>query len=456
MPGCEFGQVYQGSSPEVYGFERSRNDLAFQTYIPTFRAVILVYMSAMGGCVSSNAEQEGNPDLQRRAAVTGWSDRKGIPENATRVEYTDYEQLKNVLSRLLLFRNLGNQIMEQILHEVYVLPAQAGDVLLAPGLSDTNTRLYIGRTGGFEILEQRRGLTMRVNAHLHWPLGELGLLHDHPRSCSVVATREGSSVWVLERRAFRRVVQEAMEEERWRLRRAVEGLRLPATLGPRERGPLVDLFTEQTVTAGEVLWQPGGGMAGALFYIRDGEVQEEACGLAGSSSRVGPQDVDSGTGKGGGGGGGGGGTDGDDDGDGGGGDEEPGSAGCRAAGRRLSHGQVLAVGTLYGSCGVGGGGGDSSGRGGVTGSSCGGGDGRGGGCGGGSTAAWVAVTDVIALVLHADALAGPVAHFSSGKAAAGGAVGTAGVAAVHESTEGGRAGALVGVTDVSDVRLVDL
>lgn len=94
MPGCEFGQVYQGSSPEVYGFERSRNDLAFQTYIPTFRAVILVYMSAMGGCVSSNAEQEGNPDLQRRAAVTGWSDRKGIPENATRVEYTDYEQLK--------------------------------------------------------------------------------------------------------------------------------------------------------------------------------------------------------------------------------------------------------------------------------------------------------------------------------------------------------------------------
>lgn len=54
-----------------------------------------------------------------------------------------------------------------------------------------------------QILEQRRGLTMRVNAHLHWPLGELGLLHDHPRSCSVVATREGSSVWVLERRAFR-------------------------------------------------------------------------------------------------------------------------------------------------------------------------------------------------------------------------------------------------------------
>lgn len=50
--------------------------------------------------------------------------------------------------------------------------------------------------------------------------------------------------------ACRRVVQEAMEEERWRLRRAVEGLRLPATLGPRERGPLVDLFTEQTVTGG--------------------------------------------------------------------------------------------------------------------------------------------------------------------------------------------------------------
>ncbi len=41
-----------------------------------------------------------------------------------------------------------------------------------------------------------------------------------------------------------------MEEERWRLRRAVEGLRLPATLGARESVQLVDLFTEETITGG--------------------------------------------------------------------------------------------------------------------------------------------------------------------------------------------------------------
>ncbi len=67
---------------------------ASQAYNPKVCAVILMYMSTMGGCVSSNAEQEANADLQRRGAVTGWSDRRGIPENATRVEYTEYQQLK--------------------------------------------------------------------------------------------------------------------------------------------------------------------------------------------------------------------------------------------------------------------------------------------------------------------------------------------------------------------------
>ncbi len=109
------------------------------------------------------------------------------------------------------------------------------------------------------------------------------------------------------------------------------------------------------------------------------------------------------------------------------------------------------MGTLCGSCDAEQGDGDSSGNGGD--SSSGSGD-SGNGGGGGSAAAWVAVTDVIALVLHADALAGLVARSSSGKAAVGGAAGAAGVAVVHGDAEGGRAGELVGV-DVSDVQLVD-
>lgn len=69
------------------------------------------------------------------------------------------------------------------------------------------------KTGEFEILESRQGISWRVNRKGPGDVfGEVSLMYNSPRNATVAATVK-STVFVLERSVFRAYVQETAETE---------------------------------------------------------------------------------------------------------------------------------------------------------------------------------------------------------------------------------------------------
>lgn len=69
------------------------------------------------------------------------------------------------------------------------------------------------KTGEFEILESRQGISWRVNRKGPGDVfGEVSLMYNSPRNATVAATIK-STVFVLERSVFRAHVQETAETE---------------------------------------------------------------------------------------------------------------------------------------------------------------------------------------------------------------------------------------------------
>lgn len=90
----------------------------------------------------------------------------------------------------------------------------AGEILIKQG--DTGvaaSELYVVKTGEFEILESRQGISWRVNRKGPGDVfGEVSLMYNSPRNATVAATIK-STVFVLERSVFRAHVQETAETE---------------------------------------------------------------------------------------------------------------------------------------------------------------------------------------------------------------------------------------------------
>lgn len=90
----------------------------------------------------------------------------------------------------------------------------AGEILIKQG--DTGvaaSELYVVKTGEFEILESRQGISWRVNRKGPGDVfGEVSLMYNSPRNATVAATVK-STVFVLERSVFRAYVQETAETE---------------------------------------------------------------------------------------------------------------------------------------------------------------------------------------------------------------------------------------------------
>jgi cGMP-dependent protein kinase 2 len=69
------------------------------------------------------------------------------------------------------------------------------------------------KTGEFEILESRQGISWRVNRKGPGDVfGEVSLMYNSPRNATVAATVK-STVFVLDRSVFRAHVQETAETE---------------------------------------------------------------------------------------------------------------------------------------------------------------------------------------------------------------------------------------------------
>ncbi|EFJ42034.1 hypothetical protein VOLCADRAFT_97912 [Volvox carteri f. nagariensis] len=108
-------------------------------------------------------------------------------------------ELQSSLVNLLLFSRLDRGTAQRIVAHMYMLPVTAGEILIQQGDSgDAATKLFVVRSGKFEVLERRKDVMFKVNTKERGDVfGEISLMYDCPRSATVAATTD-ASVWVLE------------------------------------------------------------------------------------------------------------------------------------------------------------------------------------------------------------------------------------------------------------------
>ncbi|GFR52827.1 hypothetical protein Agub_g15453, partial [Astrephomene gubernaculifera] len=196
-----------------------------------------------------------------------------LPPKATRTEASDYEFIKSSLINLLLFSRLDRVTAQRIVSEMYMLPVLAGEILIQQGdTGDAATKLFVVRSGKFEVLERRKDVMFKVNTKERGDVfGEISLMYDCPRSATVAATTD-ASVWVLERDVFRHFVQASVEDEKSQVQIFLNSVPLLASLRPEEKMKLVDAFQEEVYAAGaRVICE--GDLGDKFYLIKEGEAR---------------------------------------------------------------------------------------------------------------------------------------------------------------------------------------
>ena len=101
--------------------------------------------------------------------------------------------------------------------------------------------------------------------------GELALLYNSPRACSVRATSDGAIVYGLGRIAFRQLVMNHQQGVKHGLEKYLATVPLLRDLSPVDIASLADITKTEDVKDGEYIVEIGEA-ADCLFLVLDGEV----------------------------------------------------------------------------------------------------------------------------------------------------------------------------------------
>jgi cGMP-dependent protein kinase len=98
--------------------------------------------------------------------------------------------------------------------------------------------------------------------------GELALLYNTQRSCSVVA-RESSSLWVIDRKTFREAVEEVIIRDYSENRKCLEGIRFFMNLTNDQKDIIASALLTQKFYKNQTIIQEGD-PGSTLYYIKEG------------------------------------------------------------------------------------------------------------------------------------------------------------------------------------------
>ncbi|KAK9810359.1 hypothetical protein WJX72_009382 [[Myrmecia] bisecta] len=179
--------------------------------------------------------------------------------------------MEQCLGKMLLFDKLDGAVQRKVVQEMYERTVNAGDILIKEGdVGLAASELYVVKSGEFEVLERRQGINMRVNMKQRGDtFGEVSLMYNCPRGATVAATQD-STVWVLERDAFRYYVREVHQNEASQVELFLNSVPILSSLSRDEKLMLLDALEEQVFPPSvKVITQ---GDPGDLFYIiKEGE-----------------------------------------------------------------------------------------------------------------------------------------------------------------------------------------
>ncbi|CAH1399547.1 unnamed protein product [Nezara viridula] len=189
-------------------------------------------------------------------------------------------KMMDAMKNILIFRSLDNSQKEQILDAMVKRDVFPGEVLINQG--EEGDFFYIIAVGIFEAWKDDKVLLNKyVNSG---SFGELALLYNVPRACSVKAITEGT-VWVLDRLTFRKIVLTNAFRKRKMYEMLIEGVPLLSALNEYERLAVADALVSQTFQNGQKIIGQGDSADG-MYFVESGKVKVTVRGKDGAEIEI--------------------------------------------------------------------------------------------------------------------------------------------------------------------------
>lgn len=179
------------------------------------------------------------------------------------------ELLEKITTGNWLFRQLTKQQKEDIFAVMERIEVKSGDVIIRQG--DPGDKFYIVESGNYQVSVRNDEDAKESIVHTymekqqqenqHASFGELALMHNSPRSSSVVALSSGV-LWAIDCRAFRRVFIKAPTSVLVQTLKKVDVLK---TLSQAQLERLANNLTEVTYQDGDYIINQGD--VGNTFYV---------------------------------------------------------------------------------------------------------------------------------------------------------------------------------------------
>ncbi|MCI4381758.1 hypothetical protein PGIGA_G00255660 [Pangasianodon gigas] len=180
------------------------------------------------------------------------------------------QRLQEACKDILLFKNLDQEQMSQVLDAMFEKTVSAGEHIIDQ--DDDGDNFYVIERGTFDILVKSEGTTRTVGSYDNrGSFGELALMYNTPRAATIVATSPGA-LWCLDRLTFRRIIVKNNAKKRKMYEAFIETLPLLTSLEVSERMKVVDVLSSKVYNDGEQIIAQGD-LADCFYIVESGEVR---------------------------------------------------------------------------------------------------------------------------------------------------------------------------------------
>ncbi|XP_014261060.1 cAMP-dependent protein kinase type II regulatory subunit-like [Cimex lectularius] len=179
------------------------------------------------------------------------------------------QKLTEETSGILAFKGLDSDQIQEVVNAMADIKVKCGDWVFKQG--DEGDSFYVIQDGIFEMSKEELGkskVLQRLENKGHF--GEIALLYNMPRTCSVAALSDGS-LWRMDRVTFRKIVVNGAFRKRKFYDEALSSVPMFRVLDTTEKNKLSDTLDTKIFKDGEVVFRVGD-KAGGMFFVESGSV----------------------------------------------------------------------------------------------------------------------------------------------------------------------------------------
>ncbi|KAL3424355.1 cAMP-dependent protein kinase regulatory subunit [Phlyctema vagabunda] len=189
------------------------------------------------------------------------------------------ERLKKAISNNFLFSHLDDEQSAQVLGALVEKKYPAKLKIISQG--DEGDYFYVVEKGRFDCYVNSSGAlqagpdgmgTKVATIEPGGSFGELALMYNAPRAATVISVDAESTLWLLDRVTFRRILMESTFQRRRLYESFLEEVTLLSTLDPYERSKIADALEAQKFPAGTTIIKEGD-VGDAFYLLESGEAE---------------------------------------------------------------------------------------------------------------------------------------------------------------------------------------